>query len=312
MQGTLPAVRGNGVDPRTWPAAAAMTPTIEHHQLTGCDAVKLHVATCGEVGPLMLFLHGFPECWQAWHRLLPALGRDFRAAALDLRGYNLSDRPAGTESYGMSRVAGDVAAVVRALSPLQPAIVVGHDWGGIAAWYLARERPALVSHLVVLNAPHPALFGRELRRSPLQVFSSGYAAWFQWRGVAEWSLRAFGCALLRAMVFGTTCRSEAFPPELRRAYLESWRQPGALRAALAYYRAAENRRLLRVPAECWRIEPRTLVLWGERDPALRRGNLQGLDTVAPRLRVHRHPAATHWIAHEEPRWVEDRIREFVA
>ncbi len=289
-----------------------MTPPLDHHQLNGCDAVKLHVVTCGESGPLVLFLHGFPEFWQAWHTLLPALGRDFRAAALDLRGYNLSDKPPGVSAYGLDKVSGDIASVIRALSPLHPAIVVGHDWGGIAAWYLAREQPTLMSHLVVINAPHPALLGRELRRSPSQLFSSSYAAFFQWRGVAEWALRAGRCALLRAMLFRTSSRPEAFTPELRRAYLEAWQQPGALRAGLNYYRSPENRRLLRTAPADWRIQLPTLVLWGERDIALREGNLEGLSTVAPRLTIHRHPTATHWIAHEEPRWVEDRIRAFLA
>jgi pimeloyl-ACP methyl ester carboxylesterase len=82
----------------------------------------------------MLFLHGFPEFWRTWHGQLAEFSREFRAVALDLRGYNLSDKPHATESYALPRIVADVRRVVRTLSADESIILVGHDWGGLVGW----------------------------------------------------------------------------------------------------------------------------------------------------------------------------------
>jgi pimeloyl-ACP methyl ester carboxylesterase len=259
----------------------------------------------------MLFLHGFPEFWQAWHRQLAEFSGDFRTVALDLRGYNVSGKPTEVASYALPKIVEDIRRVIRALSPSGKVIVVGHDWGGIAAWVLARESPELVARMVIVNAPHPVLFYRELKHDPAQLLSSSYAGLFQLRGVSEAALRAGNFALLRAIIFGTTTKPGAFSAELRTAYREAWNQPGALTAGLNYYRNVRAfRRLVKDPRS-WNIEVPTLVLWGEKDPALRLSNLVGLHSYVPYLRLRRHPDATHWIVHEEPEWVNAALRQFV-
>ena len=283
---------------------------LEQFRVTGARGVTLHAAGVGR-GRLVLFLHGFPECWCAWHRQLREFGRGFRAVALDLRGYNLSDKPSDRTRYGVQLIADDVRQVIAALSPDQPVVLVGHDWGGIVAWTLARESSALIDRMVIINAPHPAVYWRELKRNPAQFFASGYAAFFQLRGVAEGVLRAFDFAALRAMIYRTSARPDVFTPELRRAYLEAWRQPHALTAALNYYR---NPGALKQEVAVWshtRVEVPTLVLWGERDVALRPSNLAGLAQFATNLQVRRHPTATHWVVHEEPEWVNGAIHDFL-
>ena len=278
---------------------------------TGADGVRLHGVVSGNTGRVIIFLHGFPECWCAWHRQLVEFGRDHRAWAFDLRGYNRSDKPAESRAYGISRIAADISEIARTLSPAEPVVVVGHDWGGIAAWQLARTMPHQLSHLIIINAPHPGLFGRLLRRSIRQQVASSYALFFQLRGIAEASLRAGRFALLRAMLYGTTGSPEAFPEQLRRAYLEAWRVPGALRAGLNYYRCQENLALLGGRPRDWLIRVPTLVLWGERDPALRRENLSGLESLVAPLTVRRHPTGTHWVVHEQPAWIHAQIRQFL-
>lgn len=284
---------------------------ITHTHLEGADGVRLHAAQAGERGSLLLFLHGFPECWQAWHRQLPEFARDHRAVALDLRGYNLSDKPPDTASYALSKIVDDLRHVIRALSPDHPARVVGHDWGGIAAWVLARESPELLERLVIINAPHPAVFYRELKQNPMQRVASSYAGFFQLRGVAEAALQAFDFAALRKMIFGTSAKPRMFPPELRAAYREAWSRPHALTAGLNYYRNLRALQRLVKSSESWTINVPTLVLWGEQDPALLKTNLVGLDRFVPQLQIQRHPGATHWIVHEEPDWVNAAIRAFI-
>ncbi|WP_148218029.1 alpha/beta fold hydrolase [Opitutus terrae] len=283
---------------------------LEHLTLQGAQGIALHAAAIGR-GPLMLFLHGFPECWCAWHRQLPLFGRMFRAVALDLRGYNLSDMPPNRADYALPLIVDDVRRVIRALSPDRPAVIVGHDWGGIAGWVLARESPELIERMVIINAPHPAVFRRELKRSLRQVLASSYAGFFQLRGVAEVVLRAFNFAALRAMVYRTSAKPDMFPAELRRAYLDTWRRPGWLTAGLNYYRNPSALTKEAAASGQARIAVPTLVLWGDRDPALRPSNLEGLGSFVAHLTLHRHPAATHWIVHEEPDWVNAAIGDFI-
>lgn len=284
---------------------------ITHFNIDGADGVNLHAVQCGDNRRMMLFLHGFPEFWQAWHRQLGEFSNEFRTVALDLRGYNLSGKPAEISCYALPRIVEDLRVVISALSPYAPVDVVGHDWGGIAAWALAREAPELIDRLVIINAPHPVLFHRELTRNPAQMLSSSYAGFFQLRGLAEIALHAFDFAALRSMVFGTCTKPAAFSSELRAGYCQAWGQPGAIRGGLNYYRnVGAFRRMLSEPST-WKIAVRTLVLWGEQDPALRISNLHGLDEWVEQLTVLRHPGATHWIVHEEPEWVNAAIREFV-
>jgi epoxide hydrolase 4 len=284
---------------------------LDHLHIPVADGIRLHGVAQG-MGQLVLFLHGFPEFSGAWHRQLAEFSGTHRAAALDLRGYHLSDKPHGVHAYELRYIVSDICAALRALSPQTPAVVVGHDWGGVAAWMVAHEAPELLDRLIIINAPHPRLYLRELKRSPAQWLSSSYAGFFQLRGVAERTLRAFGFAALRRMIFGTSVRPENFPPKLRKGYLYAWQQPYALNAGLHYYRTP--RKLARYVSEraTAPIQVPTLVLWGEKDPSLRLSNLRGLEQLVSTLEIKRHPSATHWIAHEEPAWVNTAIRGFIA
>lgn len=286
-----------------------MDKKITHREIIGAHGVKLHTLTCG-TGSLILFLHGFPEFASAWTPQLREFGRDHLAAAIDLRGYGLSDKPTDVAAYSLDHVVEDIRRVIEVLSPSRPAVIVGHDWGGIVSWAFARAHPELLERLVVINGPHPAIYARELAYNTAQRFASSYMLFYRSLGVAEEVLASVDFALLRRMVFGRTNCPEAFTPELRAEYLQSWKRPGALTGALNYFRASQSFRQTRL--EDWHISVPSLVLWGEADPILLTGNLRGLEEHVPGLRLHRHPTATHWIVHEEPEWVHTQIREFLA
>ncbi len=112
------------------------------HRYAENEGVRVHYAALGE-GPLIVMLHGFPDFWYTWRHQMASLSRDYRVAAPDLRGYNLSDKPEGMENYGMRALLGDVAAVIRS-EGYRSAVVAGHDWGGAIAWQLATRTPELV------------------------------------------------------------------------------------------------------------------------------------------------------------------------
>ena len=139
--------------------------------------VRIHYVTAGH-GPLVVLLHGFPDFWYGWREQIPLLSRHHTVAALDLRGYNLSDQPAGASQYGITSLAADVAAVIHDLG-YEHATIVGHDWGGGIAWVFAALYPQMTDGLVALQTPHPRGLLRELRTNPEQQARSAYARVFQ-------------------------------------------------------------------------------------------------------------------------------------
>jgi pimeloyl-ACP methyl ester carboxylesterase len=253
-------------------------------------------------------LHGFPENWRSWqHQMVPLAEAGFSVWAPDLRGYNQSDRPQGRDAYRLPHLTADVAALVRATGA-GCANIVGHDWGGVVAWACAAEYPALVDRLVILNAPHPALYRRRLR-DPRQAVRSWYVLLFLVPGFAEQLLQAWDYLGVRQMFARGAARRNAFTPEDVQAYVSAMSQPGALTAALNYYRA--NARSVRTVPARTAVDAETLVIWGERDPALSTILLDDITTVAPRARVHRFTDVGHWVQNEAPGTVNELLIEFL-
>jgi pimeloyl-ACP methyl ester carboxylesterase len=254
-------------------------------------------------------IHGFPDFWYSWRHQMAALADRFQVVAIDQRGYNLSDKPKGVESYDAALLVGDVAAVVRHLGR-DRATIVGHDWGGVIAWTFAGHYPELVDKLAILNAPHMKIYLRKVWRPP-QIFRSWYVLLFQIPRVAEWALTAREFGAVRDMFVRMPARRGAFTPEDVNEYVAALSPPGALTAGLDYYRA--NLRSDGVElARSARISAETLVLWGDRDPALGTNLLDGLQKVAPRLTIRRFADVSHWIQNEAPEEVNRLLVEFLA
>ena len=140
--------------------------------------MKIHYATAGDSGPLVVMIHGFPDFWYSWNEQIKALQSTHRVAAMDLRGYNRSDKPKGLENYAIPKLVSDVASVIRDMGE-KKAVIVGHDWGGMVAWQFAMMQPEMTDRLIVLNLPHPKGLNRELANNPDQQRNSQYARNFQ-------------------------------------------------------------------------------------------------------------------------------------
>jgi pimeloyl-ACP methyl ester carboxylesterase len=275
------------------------------HHVADVGGIRLHYVEAGE-GPLVVLLHGFPEFWYEWRHQIPALAAaGFRVVAPDMRGYNLSDKPEGVERYRVELLVEDVAGLVRHLGA-ERAHVVGHDWGGVVAWYFAMLRPALLDRLVVLNAPHPAAFAREIVK-PDQMLRSAYAGFFQLPAVPELALRAGDFALLERVLRTEPARPGAFTDADVERYKEAFAQPGALTASLNYYRAFARQDRPEVRA----IAAPTLLVWGEKDPHLVVRLTEGLEEWVPGIRVERIPEASHWVAADEPERVNRLLAGFL-
>ncbi len=266
--------------------------------------VRLHWIEAGAGAPVLL-LHGFPENGHAWRHQLPALAAaGFRAVAPDLRGYNRSDKPSGHRNYTIERLVDDVVGLVRALGA-ERVHLVGHDWGGVVAWYVAMLRPDVVERLVIINAPHPAIFSREIRKLD-QFLRSWYVYFFQLPALPEWAIRRDGFALLDRIFRYDPVRPGAFTDADIRRYKEAAARPGALTAMLNYYRAARVPRPRPVP-----VRAPTLLIWGMRDQALSERNTEGLERWVPDLRIERIPDSSHWVMADAPERTNELIAGFL-
>jgi epoxide hydrolase 4 len=271
------------------------------------NGIRMHYVTAGS-GKLLLFLHGFPEFWYAWRAQIDAFGDHFLVVAPDMRGYNLSDKPDHVSAYAIPVLVDDIRALIDHLSPGRKAILVAHDWGGVVAWSFAIAYPDMLEKLVIINAPHPGVFARELQSNPAQQQASGYMQALR-DPQAEQLLSANNFAGLDRALFGGAVRPDVFTAADREAYHTAWSQLGALTGAVNYYRAVGLAAL--PPAQALVVQVPTMVLWGEQDRALLTGNLNGLEALVPDLRIQRFPEAGHWIVHEEPDAVNDAIRAFI-
>jgi len=287
------------------------------HEYADVNGVRLHYVTAGK-GKLIMFVHGFPEFWYEWKNQLAEFGTDYQAVAPDMRGYNLSSKPAEVDQYQVKYLVEDLRALAEKLGH-KKFILVAHDWGGAVAWAFAIAHPDYLEKLIIINAPHPGVFQRELRENPAQQKASGYMLMFR-SPQAEQTLSANSYAVLVQVVLGEGLKNGTFTQEDKKAYIEAWSQPGALTGGLNYYRAARvgpPTETDKQPANfasglpSLEVKVPTLVIWGELDTALLTGNLEGLDKFVPNLTIKRIPDGTHWVIHEKPALVDSYIREFI-
>jgi pimeloyl-ACP methyl ester carboxylesterase len=284
------------------------------HRTVETNGINLHCVVQGE-GPLVILLHGFPECWYSWRHQIPVLAERFKVVAPDMRGYNLSDKPSGVESYTMNKLTNDVAGVIEAFG-CEKAHVIAHDWGGAVAWMFAVTYPDMLDRLVAMNCPHPAVFAKDLLSNPRQLLRSWYMFFFQIPGLPEAAFRAFDYAQLRRAFTGWAIDKAAFSAEDLDELAKAASQPGALTGGINYYRAVFRGMKLsgmRAMATSFpRIKSPTMIIWAEEDRALGRELTYGLDPYfeTPPV-IHYIPNCSHWVQQEQPLLVNEYLEEFL-
>jgi pimeloyl-ACP methyl ester carboxylesterase len=279
-----------------------------HREATVKD-LRLHFVEAGQ-GPLIVLLHGFPEFWYAWRHQIPALvGAGFRVIALDQRGYNTSDKPAGVDPYRIERLVEDVVGIIRAAGE-ENAVVVGHDWGGAIAWMVAMQHPEAVRRLIVMNAPHPRRVFEEFRTLD-QLRRSWYMFFFQLPWLPEWMLRRSHYRLIEFVLSRDPVHRSAFTAEDIAAYRTAMAQPGALTAAINYYRALLRSNLLTLYRGLRPVQCPTLLIWGEQDRYLGLRLTERLDRWVSNLTVARIPNASHWVQSDAPDRVNGLMLDFL-
>ncbi|HEV3035206.1 MAG TPA: alpha/beta hydrolase [Solirubrobacteraceae bacterium] len=270
------------------------------------NGVRLHYAQAGS-GPLVVLLHGFPEFWYSWRHQINALAQaGYHVVAPDMRGYNLSSKPAGWREYGAESLAGDVAGLIRHFG-VENAYVAGHDWGAAVAYFTAMEHPEVVKRLAILNVPHPARMLASFR-TWRQLRKSWYMFFFQLPVIPERLLAANDFAAAKRALRAES--PDAFSDADVERYVEAWSQPGALTTMINYYRAALRRSPRSALARLRPIDVPVLVIWGQRDSVLGSELAEPESKWVSDVRVERIPQATHWVQHDAPERVNELLTGF--
>jgi pimeloyl-ACP methyl ester carboxylesterase len=283
---------------------------VTHGYAVSDGGVKIHYASLGPkdaAAPLVVMIHGFPDFWYSWRHQMSGLSDRFQVVAIDQRGYNLSDKPAGVESYDMRLLVADVAAVIRHLKR-ERATIVGHDWGGAVAWQFAFALPQMTENLIILNLPHPNGLLRELKSNAEQIKNSEYAQNFQVKSPSDPTV-FFGLPMTAATLSGWVT-----DPAARKRYVEAFAQSD-FDAMLNYYKRNYPRAGTEPPppSAIPKVKAPVLMFHGLNDTALHSDGLSGTwNWVEKDLTLVTVPGAGHFVQQDAAELVTTTMRSWLA
>ena len=278
------------------------------HSFITANGVRLHLASAGpQDAPLMLCVHGFPECWYSWRNQLVEFSSEYRVVAVDMRGYNTSEKPALRSDYHVSHLVQDIRAVITGLG-YQKAVLVAHDWGGGVAWRALYDIPQHLERVVIMNAPHPGKLLDAFARDEDQIRASWYMFAFQLPFVPEAVIRK----VIGNVFYDSLKNPQQFTAQDNNEYVRAIHQPGCARAAINWYRniftpgaQPDLRQKIALP---------TLLIWGQDDSALLQNLTQGCQQyfAQPQLfSLKLVPSASHWVSQDQPELVTHLMRSFL-
>lgn len=313
-------------------------------RIIDAGAARIRAKVEGE-GPLVVMVHGFPESWYSWrHQIGPVAAAGFTACAIDVRGYGGSDKPQDVAAYDMESIVGDVVGVADALSPGEPAVLLGHDWGAPIVWNSALARPDRFRAVAALSVPFMGVPKRPFTEVFRQAFTAKgrffYQEYFQQPGVAEAELEADVRGFLRKFIYAICGDAPAgswpdkphgaklleglvdpqpFPVWLTETDLDYYVaefEASGLRGPLNRYRNHERDYAWAQQFADRRIEQPALFVGGTKDPA---STLFGAisDPVAamapyvPNLEGHMLDGCGHWTQQERPEEVNRLVLDWL-
>jgi pimeloyl-ACP methyl ester carboxylesterase len=275
------------------------------YEFVSVNGIQLHVATAGpRDGDPVILLHGYPDAHFGWRAQIVALAHTgFRVIAPDQRGYNLSEKPKGVQSYRMDVLVSDIIALADHYG-LEKFHLAGHDFGSIVSWSLAESHPERLERMVIFNAPHPAVMSRFQEESKEQRKKSWYAYFFQLPWLPEMVTQAGNWRMLAGSLQGSFSEDEI--DEYRRA----WSQPGANTATINWYRALFRQNERDRPDSL--IDVPTLVVWGKEDPHIMWQSAEPSATMTTSGQVVYIDNATHWVLRDAPEKTGELLVDFFA
>lgn len=304
---------------------------ILQHEFVGVNGIRMHYVTMksgdvddsnGENNPLMILLHGFPEFWYSWRHQIPFFAKHFRVVAPDMRGYGETEKPKEISEYRIDKLVRDIIELIHSFGK-EKAIIVGHDWGAIIGWSIAMIAPSVVEKLVIMNAPHPALYQKNAFKNIPQMQKSWYVFFFLLQKVPEKVLSSNNFELLKHMLESSIKRKDKFTQNDIENYIASWRNGDergtgeGIAGGINYYRANLN-------SEFWgnlgesipfpKIKVPTLSIWGEDDVFLGKELAAAEHTkelIEAPFSLNLISNCGHWVQQEAPDEVNQIMSEFL-
>jgi len=290
------------------------------HHYADINEIRMHYAAAGS-GPLLLFLHGFPEYWGVWKNHLEEFQKDFRCIAPDLRGYNLTEKPAELNKYHIRYLVEDIRQLIKHLG-VEKIFLVAQDWGAQVAWSFVLRHPEYIEKFITINATHPALFNKVLQTDPQQQEASQYM--LQLRSPeAEKMLIANDFEWLRVEILEKLEEKGALSNADKKDWFTAWRQPNALTGGLNFYRASEegppdgkghpggSNLIDDLSPEQLYVDVPTLLIYCEKEKYRMPSSLIGIEKYVSNISIVREPEASHWFTIEKPESLTKYIREFM-
>ena len=264
-------------------------------------------------GPLVLCLHGFPDCYHSFRHQLPFLAEHgYRAVSVSLRGYEPRSQPSNGD-YSLESIAGDVIAFIDQLGA-EKAHLIGHDWGAAITYTAGAAAPERFHSLATMAVPHSGRFVNEAFFKPKQALLSWYMLFFQLRGIADYTVRHNDFAFIR-WLWKTWSPNWHIEETALSEVINTLKRPGVQRGALAYYREALSPKQLpltpaRRAANAYPVPVPTLALTGRDDGCIDCNTFQALcrETDFPNgLEVRVVENAGHFLHQEQPDAVNDLL-----
>jgi pimeloyl-ACP methyl ester carboxylesterase len=275
------------------------------HKFIVSNGIRLHYVTQGE-GDLVLLLHGFPEFWYSWRQQIPKLADHHKVVALDLRGYNLSDKPQDPASYVLDELILDIVGVIDGLG-YRRCHLVGHDWGGMVAWGVAYAVPDRIQTLSVLACPHPSVL-KQVPSGWDQWLRSSYLLLFQLPWLPELLLEWGNYGAIAHLLRWAAVNQSAIRPADIALYQDAAAQRGALSGMLNYYRGT----LPSILAHEWgNLSVPTQMLWGRQDPVLGMELTYNTEAYVKALNIHYLDHCGHFVQQEQPDLVNQYLLEWL-
>lgn len=281
-----------------------------NHRFLPANGLTFHIAESGQ-GELVLLLHGFPEFWYSWAKVIPLLAPHAHVVAPDMRGYGQTGKPGRVQDYHYKTLAADVAGLIHVLG-YERATVVGHDWGGAVAWEFVRLYPHMVHRLIAINCPPFAVLNKSIFTNWQQFKKSWYVFFFQLPFLPEWRMHRERKSFFWRALRGWAVRKEAFTKTDIEAYEKTYSRRSDFTGPVHYYRAAARAAFDRGFRRVAQFQSDTLIIWGEEDRALGNWLIDGLEPhFTGRFVIRRIPNCSHWVQHEQPELVANYILEFL-
>eukprot|EP00123_Amoebidium_parasiticum_P012299 comp21263_c0_seq1/m.28990 comp21263_c0_seq1/g.28990 ORF comp21263_c0_seq1/g.28990 comp21263_c0_seq1/m.28990 type:complete len:349 (-) comp21263_c0_seq1:158-1204(-) len=273
------------------------------------NGIRFHYVTKGE-GPLMLCLHGWPEFWFSWRQQLKEFSKDYKVVAIDMRGFNDTDKPKDSGAYNLPFLLSDIEGVIKALG-YDSCVLLAHDWGAVIAWEFAHYKPQMIEKLVILSIPHPSAL------QPRDMFWLGHVFVFNIPFLPELIMSVGDYYILRLIYqkIGDKLKGSRLSPAEVEAYIYAISRPRALTSGMNYYRNMFFARVTTPMKAGYLSNPKvpvpTLLLQGQDDKLIPRRAFHDTIKHCKDCTLIFVPDCDHWILQEQPQVVNQHVRNFL-